>query len=449
MPAIGTAVATQAIDATEVPEPSQVSPQEPAATRAENLEAAMSTYVDAMQGGLYTEAADATKLYIMELLNDPEHDRREWGLALSRLGDAQLRADEYGPSIENFSLAIETFEQDGDYLSADLIEPLTSLGTAYFEARDFPSAATTFQRAIHVRQVNEGLNTLESGQVWDALAETYYYLGNYDAALAAEQAYVSLYTQNFGENDLRRLPALYSRAQMLRRIDREYESQKAYFRIISLIEKADGSGSLHLLPAIYETADLMQRDRFDPVVDDIRGTERARRYLRRAIYIAEHHPEATALDVADAYIRMGDYLARSTPDRSGAIRQYSKAWRLLSDDDAHIGAREERFGAPVLLNEVPYTIVPIMRELLASAMYAEDELDARVIIGYDVDESGEPRNVEMVEADPTGFLDPIVIRHVGKFVFRPLFIDGEPVRSPRQTYEIRYSGQHAARLQDY
>ena len=400
------------------------------------LEAADDRYRQAMAAELYSEAADAGKLYIGELLKDPDFDRLEWSRALTQLANAQSRDQQFDAAIENYLLSIETLETATNGLHESLIGPLASLGPAYFETGDYGNAARTFKRTVHLQRVNEGLNSLALGRTLDALAETHFRLDDHARAHAYEQAYVSVYTQNFPGHDVRRLPALYSQAQMYRRTSRDFDAQSSYLRIISLIEHAEGSRSLHLLRAIYETADLMQ---VDTVLDGMDSNYRARRYLRRAIHIAEHNEDATPVHVADAHIKMGDFLATNTADRRAALRHYDKAWSQLSADENLIAARDQRFAEPTLLNEYPRTTVPDMRKLLLMSVDANSTFDPRLLVRYDVDEIGETRNIELVEPDPTGRWDYIVIKHVGKFVFRPAFVDGEPTETPDQTYEIRYS----------
>ena len=47
----------------------------------ESLAYALARYEQAIEGGLYNEAADASKLYINALLQDPDFDRKEWASA--------------------------------------------------------------------------------------------------------------------------------------------------------------------------------------------------------------------------------------------------------------------------------------------------------------------------------------------------------------------------------
>ena len=63
---------------------------------------------------------------------------------------------------------------------------------------------------------------------------------------------------------------------------------------------------------------------------------------------------------------------------------------------------------------------------------------ARLAASFDIDDSGDVRNVEIVEGDPTGYMDPIFIRHVDMFVFRPGFVEAKPTTFKDQVYVVEY-----------
>jgi hypothetical protein len=63
----------------------------------------------------------------------------------------------------------------------------------------------------------------------------------------------------------------------------------------------------------------------------------------------------------------------------------------------------------------------------------------RLIVRYDVDSNGRTFNIELIEGDPTGNWDPIVVDHVDRFIFRPAFKDGEPAEFSNRLYEIKYT----------
>jgi tetratricopeptide (TPR) repeat protein len=402
----------------------------------QELGQALEKYEQAIEGQLYSEAADAGKLYISELLNDPNHDSLDRSRALVRLGFAQQHAGEIDAAIEHYALAIEIVETGADRLSTQLVEPLLGLSRVLAQAGDYRAAVASYKRALHVQQVNQGLYSLALADTVSELSEVYYRLGDYQRANGLQQSYVGIYQRKFPGDDLQQLPALYSRADMYYKTDRLIDSQLSYRRIISMIERADGQRSLQLLPAIYKISELLQNN---VILDGNNGNYTARRFLRRAIYVAENHEGATNLDRADSHIALGDHLSLKTGDRRAAMRHYLTAWQQLSVDDSWAEERDARFGNPTLLNDWPSYTTPAMRKLIMLSQTDLDDLSGQLVVRYDVDANGRTRDLQLVEGDPVGYWDSIVLTHVEKFIFRPHIVDGAPAGSSDLVYEIRYS----------
>lgn len=401
----------------------------------ERLAAARLRYQQSLQNEMYREAADAGKLYIDALLSSPDYDNQEWGSALTRLGEAQRLSGNNEAAVENFHHALTVLEEQSDRLNVALVEPLLGMSRAYIDMRDYRYAIESLERAIHIQQVNDGLHSMQQGKPLSDLSEMYFQLGNHRQAIATQQAHLSVYNRKFPGDDLNKLPALYSHASMLHRAGRLIESQTAYRRIISMIERVDGSRSLHLLPAIYRISELLSNNH---IVDGYDGNYAARRFLQRAVYIAKKHDDATPLQRADAYIAMGDYLSRRTMDRAAALRRYQNAWTALSTDDRWLEERDERFSEPTLLNVIPASTAPVVRNQLMLSATSEEELRNRILLRYDVDRLGSAENISVVEGDPSGYWDPIVVAHVKKFIHRPRLENGEAVQHSNLTFEIRH-----------
>ena len=415
---------------------SQASPPADSELAPETLVRARVRYDQAIDSALYDEAADAAKLYIGELLRNPNHERLEWGHALERLGHAQHLSGDYDAAIENYMLSVEVIETETNRLDPLLIDPLLGLSRTLDDAGNHQMAVTAYKRLLHVQQVNHGLHTLETGDALNELSEIYFRLGNNQRANALQQSYVSVYNSNYPGDNLQKLPALYSRADMQYKTGHMIDAQLSYRRIISMIERADGTQSLYLLPAIYRLSELLNNNR---IKDGIDGSDVARRYLRRAVYIAEKSDGASNLERADSYIALGDYLSLRTGNRRAAMRYYYSAWQELVTDDTLTEERHARFGNPTLINDLPPFATPAMRSLMLLSHLQTDNAFGRLIVRYDVDSNGRTLNIELIEGDPTGTWDHIVVDHVDRFIFRPAFKDGEPAEFSNRLYEIKYT----------
>jgi Tetratricopeptide repeat len=402
----------------------------------EALALSLLQYQQAIAGKLYDEAADAGKVYISTLLKDPDHDPKEWSHALSRLGHAQQQSGQIDAAVENYTLAVEVIELESDRLDNRLAYPLQGLSRALADAGDYRAAVSSYKRLLHIQQVNNGLHTLKQAKTVSELSELYYRLGDFRRANALQQSYVSIYSQNYPGDNLQKLPALYSQANMYARTDHLIDSQRSFHKLIAMIEREDGAKSLYLLSAIYQFADLLQNNHINDGDD---GIYRARRFLRRAVYIAENHEDATNLDRADAYIAMGDFLSLETFDRRAAMRHYVAAWEQLSADPTLAAEREIRFGNPTVLNAMPPHSATSMRKLLMLSVMSDNELLGRLAVQYSIGPDGRTRDFQVLEGDPTGYWDPVVINHIDSLIFRPGIVDGEPSEYANNVYEIQYS----------
>ena len=385
--------------------------------------------------GEYVEAVDAGKLVLDVLLRQGDVDQIAWGEALAQLASAQRFAGDYEPAIQNYQTAIEVTEKATNRLSPQLVNPLWGLSRTYADAGDLNAAVESFNRTLHVQRVNSGLHSLDQADMLVELSEVYFSLGDDSMADAMQQANVNLAHRNYPGDDLRKLPALYSRVEMLERTGHHIKAHERYRRIIDLIERAEGSRSLTLLPALYKIADVFL---YNEMLDGYKGAEQARRYLRRAVVIVEKNEDATDLQKADAYLAMADYLSLKTSHRGIVLREYRKAWDALSGDEQLLAAREERFGAPVALNDVPDNRTPAFQHLVESASNESGD-QGYVVVEYDVDSKGLARNIEVIESEPPGFRDSIVSRHLERVLFRPRFVDREPTDTPDNRYEVRFT----------
>jgi len=151
------------------------------------------------------------------------------------------------------------------------------------------------------------------------------------------------------------------------------------------------------------------------------------------------------VEKADAYIAMGDYLNLKTLDHMAATRSYSRAWDLLSTDGSLQAERDARFASPVALNDVPSnTSWPI--EAMRSSVRGAPQPNGVVVVAYDVNDHGRVINARVVESEPGGQHEGVVLDHLDGLVFRPRFADRETVPAPGNRFEIRFLYEEDGRL---
>jgi protein TonB len=386
--------------------------------------------------GEYLEAANSIKLILSTFLQDPDHDRLVYGQLLTQLATAQHLAGSYSAAIENFELAVEAIEFATDRLNGELVAPLLGMSRSLMGAGRYLEAEKTYHHTLHVHQVNYGFFGLDKAEIVNELSEAYFIMGDFESANNMQKSYVGLVENHYPGKNLERVPSLTSQAEMLYRSQNAFRALNAYRRLIALIEDADGPDSMELIPPLTGISDILINNR---IIDGEDGAEKAMRYLRRAAAITEKNESASELDKANVFIMMGDFLSIQTPDRDAVVSNYKRGWQYLDGNPDLHAYRDEAFNNAILLNPNPGSTAPAMRNLLDDASDPLQPKNGHIIVGYDVNEGGRPENVRVVESAPPGLHDYIVKNYVRDFAFRPRFEAGQPVRSPNQTFELRYT----------
>lgn len=408
------------------------------ANRDPSVQQALQDYRSSIAEQQFEEASVSAKLAISYLLKDPDYDRMAYGQLLTLLAEAQHHAGTYSSAIQNYEMAIEAIQLARDRLDAGLVTPLLGLSRSLTASGQYIKAIRQYRQTIHVYQVNHGLYGEQAAKIAAELSEAHFALDEFDEANALQNMYVGIMERNFPGDNLARLPSLYSRADMLARTGKDLNSLKAHRRIITLIERAEGTRSLELVPALTAIASLLGGRH---IVDGDDGTEKATRYLRRAVAITESSDDADELDKANMRIKMGDFLSQQSANRRAVVNNYKRGWQYLnSDPDLH-AYRDEIFSNAVLLDSFPGSAPPTMMHLLREASDSASDMNGHIIVAYDVDEGGLSANVRVIESVPQGLHDYMVKNYVRSFAFRPRFEKGEPVPSLGHTFELRFSYQ--------
>ena len=399
------------------------------------MQALNERYDEAMRAGIYDEAATAAAGYISTLLSQPDYDRRDWAEGLVRLGHAQRSGADFDAAIQNYEQAIRILQSETDRLNAALVQPMLGASEAMIGLERYADASDMLENVLHLQQVNHGLHDLSQAEPLQRLSEVYLTLGDTDRALARQRAHTSLYDRNFPGDDVRKLNAFLAEASLLDNLGMRVDSHTVYRRTINMVERAEGHRAPELLPALILVADLLANNE---IADGYDGRPLARRYMQKAVWIADNSEDITPLERADAYIAAGDFLSLQTRDDAAALRRYLQGWDVLAAEPALANELDERFGDPLLLREMPRTTAPDMRNLFLRASTRETSPGSRVLVRFDVNEHGEAENIEVIEGDPTGYWSELVVDHVEKFVFRPKIVDGEAVRHEGMYWDISY-----------
>lgn len=408
---------------------SRVSPAD-----AYTLEYAQTTFVRLYELEQYDEATDAGKLVVELLLVAEDRNVSKWSQALAQLATAQRKNGRFDVAIQNYSAAIDLIETDSDRLDKRLVDPLWGLSRTYVDADEVDMALTAYQRTLHIKQINSGLYNVEQSQLLLEMSEIWFNRGKYSKADALQQANVNLAKHNYPGDNLRKLPAMYTRASQLTQSGENLKAQRLYREILRLVKSAEGSKSLTLLPVLLKLSDESLYE-----MSNIKFSiqHRVLQYLRRAVRITDKNEDATNLQKADAHLAMGDFVALNVGDRTGALRSYRKAWDFLSGAEGLLTERDKRFAEPHALNDVPSYLTDTFWGLKKNP--GDSDKNGLVVVTYDVTEKGKIDNMQVAESSPAGYKDYAVIRHLRNILFRPSFVERNPTATINRRYEVRYT----------
>lgn len=409
-------------------------PEDEAPGPSSALDEAFSEYRRLYESGRYAEAVEAGKRVIVLSIEVNGRENLQTARGLTNLAIAQQQNEEYEAAAQNYEAAIDIVERVDSRLSKHLVNPLRGLGNTYLEAGRPDEAIRVYDRAVHVTHVNFGPQNLEQVDLLDALAESFVRLQDVEEASDIQDLSYQLYARRYGDDSAEILPALQRRARWLNRLGLYGQERLVWNQAIDVIEEEYGEDDLRLIGPLNGLARTYLYD-IEPAVSN-----RGEWALKRALEIAEQNPESTPTLVADRYIDSGNYYTLRG-EAQKARRSYRQAWKLLSDEESLVATRDRRFGEPV-------TIRPGRAPAYADAetnpvinpVFRGREFDRGiVVVNYTVNARGRTEDITVVESQPPGLMDDEAKRAVRRMVFRPRYVDGQPVSTPDRTFRHRYN----------
>jgi len=368
----------------------------------------------------------------------------EMAKALTNLAIAQHHNEQYDAAQQNFQAAIEIIEDTEDRLNAQLVNPLRGLAASQLEAGRPDLASNTFQRAVHVTHVNEGPHNLGQVELLASIAEVNIRLGLLDVANEIRDTIYAINTRHFETGSLEIIPALIRHAQWQHRIGYIYEEQRTYRyiyeeqrtyrKIIRILETEIGKSALQLIePLILLGKSYFYMDTSGQQTYQTSMTSSAVVHLKRAVRIAAGHPDTNWQVVTITKLALGDHFMQvGNPQRATQI--YRDTWELLSEDAARLDMRRKELERIVVL-KMRRLSKYIDSEKPATAAGSEDPvLQGEISMSYNVSIRGRALDVKLIEAEPPEFVEmqKTVHRELRGRVYRPRFLDANPVASPDQ-----------------
>jgi hypothetical protein len=395
-------------------------------------------FTEAMANNAYSEAEILAK-QMVEAASSEDSDELARARALQNLAAAQQTIGEHESARQNFLASITAVSAANDNLSPDLVMPLRGLAATYVSSQQPEQAFAEYDRALHISNVNFGPHSLRQMPILQSRLQLMMELGDPGAALDVLERVDMLYTRKFDRHSAEMLPGLYLQARTYGQLGAMLEERNAWRDILAIKERTledDDPGLIEpniRLASIYMRS--MRKNAFRAV-----SSSTAEKHLKKALRIANNSPEATwemrkecLLSLADFYT-LFDLKAR-------ARRYYGEAWALLSADDELRRARADSFDAPVPLSRPQpdrYAHIEVMSDY--EQIEQDDYLEGEVTVRFAVDERGRTQDLDVVAATPEDFtrMEIRARNAVDSFVYRPRFVDGQPVSTDDLEYRFQY-----------
>ena len=236
------------------------------------------------------------------------------------------------------------------------------------------------------------------------------------------------------------VPPLMRRAAWQRRTGYVLDERATYRRVIRIIEESRGDVDITLIEPLIKLAESYYYiDVNDPTSFQAAAVASGEIYFKRALRIAEESPDSDWRIQADTMLALADYYTFRA-DASRARRAYRDAWDFLSTDPDRLRVRQAELEQVHVLNEDPIPQYVGQASRTERQLAQSDVREGTVIASYDVSARGRMSSMDIVELNPPVFEDMAneVVRELRDRIFRPRFVDGEPVDSNDQLLTHRF-----------
>lgn len=389
-------------------------------------------YKELMANDILDEADNVAKRVVELAIRTKGPESRDTAKALTNLAIVQHKNREYIAAQQNFQQAVDILEESEDRLAAALINPLKGLGASQLEAGRPDLANRTLGRAVHISHVNEGPHNVQQIELLEALAESNLRLGEVEIA---KDLYDTIYSINAREhhgNEFGMVPSLMRRAAWQHRAGYINDERATYRRIIRIIETRVGKDDLSLIEPLQmlgksyffaDTSGTPSLSGTTPTTGEV--------YFKRALRIAEEHPDAGWRVKAEAKLALADYYLFGG-NLSRARSSYRDAWDVMSADESRYEMRDEELGRVIALRQKPLPQYAGEAEPSLGPNANRDLLRGSVSYRYAITQRGKVSGLKIIEAQPPEFqsMQNAIQREMRSRLYRPRFQDGDPIMTP-------------------
>jgi tetratricopeptide (TPR) repeat protein len=360
----------------------------------------------------------------------------EAALAQIKVANAQQKSADHPAAVDSFEQSIRRIEAVEGIVSPKLVSPLMGLAASLNTLGAFDRGLITYQRALRLNHVDNGLYNEQQLPIRDRLTETYMALGEQDDAEFQQEIQVVILQQEYGNNPDKVIPAMYKLAGWYQRTNQPQKQAYQYQTAVRMIREQADKDSPNQIEALRELSKIYFR---------MNMPAESMRTLKRAYRLNAEASEPDPVLAADIEIQIGDFYSLFG-NRNNARQYYKNAWNRL---DA-LGGKEELldnyFGRPVMLEGPAFPDVYPMNSSTAEMLVQQPERfrEGYVMAEFNVEANGRVRDIRIIESAPAALIDKRVRIVLARQRYRPRFVAGEPIASngERFRHPFNYAQQH-------
>lgn len=385
-------------------------------------------FVELFRERRYAEGEELAQSLLRRAEENYGYDATELLAPLINLATVQRVQGRYSDALFHYERHIAIAGRRLGYDAPELVNPLHGIARTHIRMGDYEAAIEPLARALRVTHANSGIYSLEQGATRDLLSDLALAEGDLEQANLHQRVQVRAHERRYGPGDLRTVPALYKLGEWYERTRQTGLQRRAYAAADRIIQAASGEDSLERVQALRGQASSFVRES---------RREKAEEFFRRALSIVRAHPIQDILQQARLLIDIGD--THTIFNRQPNAREtYREAWELLSADDEALDLRTELLQYPVIPLRSARLPVQVPREMSDASRYEPEPRAGSVVLQLTIESDGTVSGAQVMESEPPGMIDEVVVALIKGAKFRPQMRDGEPVRTEDVIYRHRF-----------
>ncbi len=364
---------------------------------------------------------------------------------------------EAAKSIER---AIDLIERDGGIYDARLVAAINDAGRLLQKGDEHERAIGLFLRSQHISHRLDGVFSPDQVPALEQMTQSYIVTKDLGKAVSAQNFLYMVDIHRFGRGSILLVPSMVKLARFQSGLRQYNVARKLYAEAIQITETALGENDLALVDLLRGLASVRQDQRelrdyrrrkaeqirreagigyYDsrPQISVLSSDSATRNQapkrvqgaspgqalaaLTRAVQIVEHHQEKVSFaDRVAIYVNLGDMYMVLRKKKSG-ITTYQQAMKLLDSEGNAQELKKQYFGRPLRLQYRKPR--PLASAVGRYTRYDDTFAEASFVVLAD----GSVSDIEVVASNAPVLMRSLFRKEVRRSIYRPRFVDGEPV----------------------